>query len=77
MLYNLYKDVQLYKGHLGSRGGGHLKNKLKDTSFIFSMTDMTNLSIFRMHAQKEYCKVLETRGIYILNNLVLLLFENL
>ena len=31
------------------------------------------------HAQKEYCKVLETKGIYILNNLVLLLllFENL
>ena len=30
-----------------------------------------------MHAQKEYCKVLESKGIYILNNLALLLFENL
>ena len=30
-----------------------------------------------MHAQKEYFKVLKTKGIYILNNLVPLLFENL
>ena len=73
----LYNDVQSYKGHLGSRRGKHLKNKLKDTSFIFSMTNITILSIFRTHAQKEYCKVLETKGIYIINNLVLLLFENL
>ena len=73
----LYNDVKLSKGHLGSRGGGASKNKLKDTSFIFSMTNITILSIFRTHAQKEYCKVLETKGIYILNNLVLLLFENL
>ena len=73
----LYNDVQLSKGHLGSRGGGASKNKLKDTSFIFSMTNITILSIFRTHTQKEYCKVLETKGIYILNNLVLLLFENL
>ena len=74
----LYNDVQLSKGHLGSRGGGgkHLK-KLKDTSLNFSMTNITLLSIFRTHAQKEYCKVLETKGIYIHNNLVLLLFENL
>ena len=42
------------------------------------MSNITMLSIFRAHAQKkEYCKVLETEGIYILNNLVLLLFENL
>ena len=74
----LYNDLQLSKGHLGSRGGGEAsKNKLKDTSFIFSMTNITILSIFRTHAQKEYCKVLETKSIYILNNLVLLLFENL
>ena len=72
----LYNDVQLSKGYLGSRGEAS-KNKLKDTSFIFSMTYITILSIFRTHAQKEYCKVLETKGIYILNNLVLLLFENL
>ena len=41
------------------------------------MTNITILSIFRTHAQTECCKVLETKGIYILNNLVLLLFENL
>ena len=41
------------------------------------MTNITILSIFRTHAQKEYCKVLEMKGIYILNNLVRLLFENL
>ena len=73
----LYNDIQLCKGHLGSRGGGASKNKLEDASFIFSMTNITTLSIFRIHAQKEYCKVLETKGFYILNNLVLLLFENL
>ena len=74
-----YNDVQLSKVHLGSKGGGGeaSKNKLKDTSFIFSMTKITILSIFRTHAQKEYCKVLETKGIYILDHLVLLLFENL
>ena len=58
-------------------GGKASKNKLKDTSFIFSMTNITILSIFRTHAQKEHCKVLETKDIYILNILVLLLFENL
>ena len=30
-----------------------------------------------MHAQKEYRKVLEMKGTYILNNLALSLFENL
>ena len=66
------------KGNLGLGGGGEAsKNKLKDASCIFSMTNITILSVFRTHAQKEYCKVLETKGIYILYNLVLLLFENL
>ena len=67
-------------GILGRGGGGgekSSKNKLKDTSFMFSMTNSTILSIFRTHSQKVHCKVLETKGIYILNNLVLLLFENL
>ena len=41
------------------------------------MTNVTILSIFRTHAQKEYRKVLEMKGIYILNILALLLFENL
>ena len=66
------------KGILGLGGGGEAsKNKLKDASFIFLMTNVTILSIFRTHAQKEYRKVLEMKGTYILNILALLLFENL
>ena len=41
------------------------------------MTNVLILSIFRTHAQKEYRKVLEMKGAYILNILALLLFENL
>ena len=41
------------------------------------MTNVTILSKFRTHAQKEYRKVLEMMGTYILNVLALLLFENL
>ena len=41
------------------------------------MTNVTILSIFRTHVQKEYRKVLEMKGTYILNILDLLLFENL
>ena len=41
------------------------------------MPNVTILSIFRTHAQKEYRKVLEMKGTYILNILALLLFENL
>ena len=41
------------------------------------MTNVTILSIFRTHAQKEYRKVLEMKGTYILNILAILPFENL
>ena len=41
------------------------------------MTDVTILSIFRVHAQKEYRKISKMKGTYILNILALLLFENL
>ena len=41
------------------------------------MTNVTILSIFRAHLQKDYRKVLEMKGAYILNILALLLFENL
>ena len=55
---NVYSAVSLSKGHLGSRGGGEAsKNNLKDTSFIFPMTNVTILGVFRTHAQKEYGKV--------------------
>ena len=52
-----HSDAHYYycpKGILGLGGGGASKNKLKDASFIFSMTNVTILSIFRTHAQKEY-----------------------
>ena len=58
-------------------GGEASKNKLKDASFIFSMTNVTILSIFGTHAQKDYHKVSVMKGTYILNILALLLFENL
>ena len=57
----VYSGMPLSKGHLGSRGGGGgeaSKNKLKDTSFTFPVTNVTFLSIFRAYAQEGYCKVL-------------------
>ena len=78
---NVYSDMSLSKGHLGSRGGGGgggggkaSKNKLKDTSFIFPMTNVTILGLFRTHAQKEYGKVWEMKSTPILSILALLLF---
>ena len=62
------------KGHFGSRGGKHLKNKLKVTNFIFLMTNDSILGEFRTHAQKEYGNVLEIKSTPILNILALLLF---
>ena len=64
------------KGTLGL-GGKASKNKLKGASFIFSLTNVTILSIFRTHGQKEYRKVSKMMDAYILNILELLLFENL
>ena len=73
MLYICIATFNCPKGILGLAS----KNKLKDASFIYSMTNVTILSIFRTHAQKEYLKVLEMKNTYILNILALLLFENL
>ena len=77
---NIYN---ICKGHLGSRGGGGgggggkaSKNKLKDTSFIFPMTNVTSLGVFRTHGQ-EYGKVLEMKNTYILNILALLFFKKI
>ena len=73
---NVYSDMSLSKGHPGSRGGGKpLKNKLKDTSFIFPNTNVTILGVFRTYAQKGYGKVLEMPSTYILNILALLFFK--
>ena len=68
IVYICITTIYCPKGNLGLGGGGEAsKNKLKDASFIFSMTNVTILSIFRTHAQKEYRKVLEMKGTYILN----------
>ena len=80
MLFICIATFNCPKGILGLGGGGGgkaSKNKLKDASFIFSMANVTILSIFRMHAQKEYRKVSKRKGTNILNILALLLFENL
>ena len=55
MLYICIATFNCPKDILGL-GGKASKNKLKDASFIFSMTNVTILSIFRTHAQKEYRK---------------------
>ena len=66
---NIYN---ICKGHLGSRG--RAPKKLKDISFIFPMTNVSILGVFRMHAQKAYGNVLEIKSTYILNILALLFF---
>ena len=71
---NVYSDMSLSKRHLGSRGSKASKNKLKDTSFIFPMTNATISGVFRTHAQKEYGKVWKMKSTPILNILALLLF---
>ena len=76
---NVYSDMSLSKRHLGSRvggGGKASKNKLKDTVFIFQMTTVTILGVFRTHAQKEYGRVWEMKSIPLHNILALLLFYN-
>ena len=61
------------KGILGL-GGKASEHKLKDTIFIFPMTNVTILGVFRTHVQKEYGKVWEMKSTHILNILALLLF---
>ena len=72
---NVYSDKSLSKGHLGG-GGEASKNELKDTIFIFPMTNVTILGVFRTHVQKEYGKVWEMKSIPIHYILTLLLFYN-
>ena len=80
MLYMFIAKCHCPKGILGLGGGGGgkaSKNKLKDTSFTFPVTNVTILSIFHTHAQDGYCKVLEMNSTSILYSLALLLFENI
>ena len=76
MMYIYIGKFHYPKGILGLGGKASL-NKMKDVSFIFSMANVTILSIFRTRAQKEYRKVLEMKGTYVLNILARLHFENL
>ena len=73
---NVIATCRCPKGILGI-GGKASKNKLKDTSFIFPMTNVTILGVFGTHAQKEYGKILEMKSTPILNILALLLFLKL
>ena len=75
MLYMFIATCHCPKGILGL-GGKHLKTNLKTPVFIFPVTNVTILSIFRTHVQEGYCKVLEMNSISILCSLALLLFEN-
>ena len=63
------------KGIMGL-GGKASKNKLKDTIFIFPMTNVTILGEFRTHAQKDYGNFGEMKSLPILNILARLLFYN-
>ena len=76
MLYIYIATFNCPKGILGL-GGKASKNKLKDATFIFSMTNVTILSIFRTHAQKEYRKVKKMKDTFTHIILALLLFGNL
>ena len=76
MLYICIATFNCPKGILGLGVKASI-NKLKDASFIFSMTNVTILSIFRTHAQKEHRKFLEMKDTYILDILEVLLFANL
>ena len=66
--------MSLSIGHLGSRVGKASKYKLKDTSFIFPMTNVTILGVFGVHVQKENSNVLEMKSTPILNILAILPF---
>ena len=74
MLYMFIATNHCPKGILG-QGGKASKNKLKDTTSIFPMTNITASSAFRTHAQKEYRTVLEMKSTSILNILALLFLE--
>ena len=71
----VYSDISLSKGYLGSRGKAS-KTNWKTPIFIFPMTYVTVLSVFRTHVQKEYHKVFEVKSTSSLNILAFLLLVN-
>ena len=64
-MYIVYGDISLSKGHLGSRGGEHIKQTERRQFHLFN--DKRHNFIFRMRAQKECLKVLEMESTSILN----------
>ena len=72
--FGCIKNTTYVKGILGL-GGLASKNTLKDTIFIFPMTIVTILGVFRTHAHKEYGSVLKTKSTYIAYILALLFFK--
>ena len=62
----LIATCRCLKGILGL-GKKASENKLKDIRFIFPMTNITILGVFRTQVQKEYGKVWEMKSISILN----------
>ena len=70
----LHISITYVKGIL-DQGGKAPRNKLKDMSFNFSMTNVIYCSIIPMHAQKEDITLLDFKSTSILNFSALLLFE--
>ena len=75
LLYMFIATYYCPNGILGL-GGKASNNKLKDTNFIFPMSNVTVLCAFHTRAQKECSNVLETKSTSLFNILALLLLEN-
>ena len=70
---NVYSAMSLPKRHLGSRWKASI-NKLKHTSSVFLMTNVTISGVFCAHAKKEYGTVWQMKSTPVPNILALLLF---
>ena len=70
MLYMFIAAIHCQKGIRGLREGEVSKTKLKDTSFIYLLSNVTTTNFVRMPF------ILEMKSTSILNILALLLFEN-
>ena len=77
MLYIYIATFNCPKSILGLGGGGASKIKLKDLNFLFAMTNVSILRIFRAHARKEYRKIEKMKGTYIHNIFCTFTFGNL
>ena len=73
----LYNDVHLTKGHFGSRGGKHSKNKLKKHQFHLFNDKHHNFKYISYACAEGKLQSFGNEGHLYSSNLVLLLFENL